>query len=559
MKISEMGSSMNRFYFKLPMMLLLFGLMMASQGCGGGAGTILTGSVSGRIIFGVQPVSLHSPSAYPVIPLSRPSKNRKSMATNSEKIIKFRSGLGESEITEIVTAMGGQLKSKIYGTENSYVVTMSFRNSSFQGKNYHSDIESIADNTILYANAIPNDTLYGQQWGYEMMYFPAAWDIQKGENRIPQITVAILDTGVRMTHQDLSPNLIIPTDICNFVNNNKNPSDDEGHGTHVAGIISAVSNNSTGVAGIAWNVKILPVKVLNFKGNGTLAQMIAGINYAVAKGAKVINLSLGGDTPASIPTDFIHAIDNATAHNATIIAAAGNEGLNQVNFPANYPGIIAVAALDPDGQLASYSNYGPQIMVCAPGGAGDPINTTQTIISTYYNADNSYAYMVGTSMAAPHVSGLVALFYSQIPGITPAEIKRRLQSFAIDKGVPGLDNYYGYGIPNAYAALFNQPTQLPEVQVHIVSTAKVIQFTQYPDGLGNYNIGGISSGVKHICAFLDKNRNGQVDSGDMFGYQTVTIQAGVSISNADITLTDVQIFYPAPSLANYLKMATVVP
>lgn len=552
---------MKRLFFKLSTIFALFGLMIFSHGCGGGRAT--TGSVSGKVIFGVQPASLSSKNSYPVIPLNQNSRNIQSASLNSEKIIKFRSGLGENEIAKIVSGMGGRLKHKIYGTENSYVVDMGVTHSSLKITNYDSNIESIADNVILHASEIPNDTSYDEQWGCQMMYFPEAWDIQKGTSIV---TVAVLDTGILTTHEDLDANLIIPTDRCNFTVDKtdplaNNPMDDSksGHGTHVAGIINAVSDNNTGVAGMAWNVKILPVKVLDYNGSGNLDQLIAGINYAVYAGVDIINVSLGatGMLANEAPPDFINAVNNAKSQNVTIIAATGNEN-GPVNFPANYPGIIAVGALGPDGQRASYSNYGPEVFVCAPGGVGGS-QASQYILSTSNKSINSYAYMSGTSMAAPHISGLVALLYSQKPNITPGEVRNKLQSFTIDKGTPGFDNYCGYGMPDAYAVLSGRATRLSEIAVYVVSTEKVIQMSQYPDGLGNYNISGISPGAKYICAFLDKNRNGQVDSGDLFGYQTATIQAGTTVSSVNITLTDVQIIDPAPSLANYLKAETVLP
>jgi serine protease len=524
------------------------------MGCGGGPAT---GSVSGVVVFGVQPASLRPGNNYPVKPLNQYSANFRATSLNPEKIIKFRHGLSATEITAIVTAMGGKLEYKIYGTENSYVVTIVAPNVSVASFNNHPNIESIAANSIVYASQTPNDSLYVYQWGSRMMYFPEAWDLQKGESRVPQITVAVLDSGVRLTHHDLSANLIIPADICNFVNNpnSTDPSDDYGHGTHVAGIIDAVADNNMGIAGMAWNVKILPVKVLDFSGSGTIAQVIAGINYAVSKGAKVINLSLGGGTPDPVPLDFIGAVNNAIANDVAIIAAAGNSSSSCVDFPANYPGIIAVAALGPDGNRASYSNYGPEIFVCAPGGAAPPITDfdTQTILSTYYDADDSYAYMCGTSMAAPHIAGLVALLYSQNPNTTPNQVKQQLRSFVIDKGSLGFDNYYGYGMPDADAALSGKATRLRQIQVYAVSLSKNIEVFQYPDGSGNYTIYDLPPGPRYICAYLDKNGNGKVDSGDLFGYRPVTIQGGITISNINITLTDIQIINPAPSLAGYLQ------
>ena len=551
------GNEVNfmwRFRNKPFIIFLLLVLMFVNQGCGGGTST---GTVSGKVIFGVQPAGFPILNNYLVIPLFHIPPVSKSVAANTGKIIRFRPGLAESQIARIVAAMGGKLKYRMYGFIDTYVVDIA--SSSLKLSGYGSEIESVEDNLPLYASAIPNDSLYGCQWGCRMMYFAEGWDVQKGESNIPPVIVAVLDTGVNLTHEDLVSNLITPTptDQCNFTVDMTdpkatNPSDDNGHGTHVAGIISAVSNNSIGVAGMAWNVKILPVKVLDSAGNGDYAGVSSGIKYAVDQGAKVINLSMGGPAPYTIPSVFIEAYNYAAAHNVTIVAAAGNEN-GPVNFPASYSGVIAVAALGPDGLRAPYSNFGPQITVCAPGGAGTVTDKySQAIVSTYNNPANSYAYMCGTSMATPHISGLVALLYSQNPAITHAQARDRLRQFTIDKGAPGFDNDYGYGMPDAYAVLSGKAIRLSETAVYVVSAEKAVETFQTPDGLGNYTLSGVNPGSKYICAFLDKNRNGQVDTGDLFGYQSVTVQSGLTVTNLNITLTDALIT-PAPSLAAFLQ------
>ena len=248
---------------------------------------------------------------------------------------------------------------------------------------------------------------------------PEAWDITTGNS---DVVVAVIDTGIDYDHPDLAANIWInPGEIpgngmdddsngyvddvhgWNFVKNNKNPDDDHGHGTHVAGIIGAVGNNSIGVAGVAWNVKLMPLKVLDRRGRGFTSDVIEAINYAAHR-ADVINLSLGSNNFSQGMKD---AIANASA---LVVAAAGNDGNNNdetPSYPASYDldNIIAVAATNHKDKLTGFSNYGAtSVDLAAPG---------NLIASTYRGG--RYAYMSGTSMATPHVSGGAALVMAAFP------------------------------------------------------------------------------------------------------------------------------------------------
>lgn len=538
------------------MIAIILVLLLVVLGCNGP----LSGSVSGKVSFEVEPAALQVNNNYPIIPLARTSASFHASFLNNEKICTFKEGLSETEITTIVSSIGGKIKTKIKGTKSSYVIIMNDTNSNVNLTTLNPNIIAVSSNIVLHASQIPNDPMYQYQWNYRMLDLPQAWDISAGTY---PVIVAVIDSGVSLTHPDLIANLMVSNDVCNFVANNNNPTDDFGHGTHVAGIIDANTNNNLDVAGITWNanVKILPVKILDASGSGSIDQLISGLHYAIAKGAKVINLSLGvnGITIDQVPPAFKDELNNAIANNVTIVAAAGNEGTAQVDFPANCPGVIAVGALGPDGNRAQYSNYGPEIAVCAPGGANPPITDkySQMILSTYYDPvtkSDTCAYMCGTSMATPHIAGLAALLYSQNPGITAEQVRQRLQSFVYDKGTPGIDPYYGYGMPNAYEVLSGKQTRIDLIKIYTVSSGKDIETSLTPDGIGNYNINNISAGNKYICAFLDTNLNGKVDSGDLFGYVVLPIRGGMSFTNINITLRSVQILNPAPSLADYLKV-----
>lgn len=266
---------------------------------------------------------------------------------------------------------------------------------------------------------------------------------------------------------DLAGTLFVPG--YDFINDDSHANDDEGHGTHVAGTIAQSTNNGLGVAGVAFNCSIMPVKVLSCAGSGTYAEVADGIYFAVDNGADVINLSLGGSAPSAT---LENAVAYAYNNGVTVVAAAGNDGSSTIIYPAAYDDyVIAVGATRYDQQLAYYSNYGPSLDVVAPGGQlinpvtgkrfdqngdgyGDGV-LQQTFGDT--PVDWSYWFYQGTSMAAPHVSGLCALLISNGNTITPAEVKAALQDTAEDLGNPGRDDTYGYGLIDANAALSYTP------------------------------------------------------------------------------------------------------
>ncbi len=296
----------------------------------------------------------------------------------------------------------------------------------------------------------PNDRYYHYQWHYGAINLPAAWNITTGSNNI---VVALLDSGVDLQHPDLAAHIVPGYD---FINNDATPMDDNGHGTAIAGIIGAVTNNSTGVAGVAWQVKLMPVKVLNQNGIGATSGIISGLNWAVTHGAKVINMSLGGTSHSQA---FQDAIDGAYRHGVTIIAASGNsygKG-NPVFYPAAYHHVIAVAAVGDQNEHASYSETGSYVDIAAPGGnasSNHDNNQRHWIWSTYLRSKGSaYIGMTGTSLATPHIAGVVTLLLSVNPSLTPAQIEAALTQTATDLGQPGRDNVFGFGLVNAVAAV----------------------------------------------------------------------------------------------------------
>ena len=313
--------------------------------------------------------------------------------------------------------------------ENEYFKTL-------QTLRKKSDIAYAEPNYVIQMQMIPNDTYYSKQWGPQIINAGTAWD-KVDPGRRANVTIALLDTGINASHEDLQ-NSIVPG--YDFVNNDNDPSDGQGHGTHVAGIAAAIVNNGKGIAGIAGGSKIMGVKILDDSGSGSTSNIINGIKYAADHGAKVISMSLGGPGTSSAMQD---AVNYAINRGVSVVAAAGNNN-GQVTMPGNCNGVITVGAIDSTGGRANYSNYGPEMDVAAPG---------SNILSTYNVNSSNYTSLSGTSMATPAVAGVVALVRAANPDLTPASVSNILQQSAVDKGDPGFDNYYGYGLTDASRAV----------------------------------------------------------------------------------------------------------
>ncbi|MBU04691.1 MAG: alkaline serine protease, partial [Dehalococcoidales bacterium] len=264
-------------------------------------------------------------------------------------------------------------------------------------------VEYAEPNYLRYASETPNDTDWANQYGKVRMQAPDAWDITTGSTGV---TIAIIDTGVDLDHPDLSSKIVSGYD---FANNDSSADDDHGHGTHVAGIAAAVSNNSAGIAGVSWGARIMPIKVLNAAGGGTISNEALGIRWAVDQGADIINLSLGGQGTNSTEESAINYALNA---GVMVVAAAGNcgdgwyflNGCSSQNpsnlFPASFDGVFAVGATDTNNNRASFSSYQSWVDIAAPG---------DDIYSTY--AGGGYATEGGTSQAAPQAAGAAALLW----------------------------------------------------------------------------------------------------------------------------------------------------
>jgi len=273
--------------------------------------------------------------------------------------------------------------------------------------------------------------------------------------------VAIVDSGVDENHPDLKNKLIPCASVCDFVDDDNNPHDVYGHGTHVAGTAGAETNNLTGIAGVAFSasVKIMPVRVLNNDGFGSTSDVALGIRYAADNGADAINLSLGRRQDSNTLRD---AVNYAWDSGAVLAAAAGNDGGGGKYYPASYPKVISVAATDWNDDTASFSNFNDEVDISAPGvNVYSTFPTYDFTIGTNHGRSKNYDVGSGTSMSTPHVAGLAALLFAQDSTRNNATVRSIIERSADDLGAAGWDRHYGWGRTNVFNALSGAVTLPP--------------------------------------------------------------------------------------------------
>lgn len=272
-----------------------------------------------------------------------------------------------------------------------------------------------------------------RQWSLDRVAFERTWEVSDGRTAV----VAVVDTGVDAGHEDLAGAVLPGYDT---VDGGDGRTDPNGHGTHVAGTIAAVTGNGRGIAGTAPGARILPVRVLDGDGGGRLSDILEGIVWASEHGADVINLSLGGAGGADL---YREVIQYAEDRGVVVVAAAGNEAEegNPSTYPGADPGVITVAAVDAGLHRAGFSNYGPQVDLAGPGVA---------VVGLYRQG---YAILSGTSMATPHVAAAAALVVARRPGLGPDAVQQVLEAAADDLGPSGRDDEYGAGLVDPWDAV----------------------------------------------------------------------------------------------------------
>jgi subtilisin family serine protease len=388
---------------------------------------------------------------------------------------------------------------KLYRADEAKTETLAF----LKRMRERSDVEYAQLNYLFNFSSTPNDPLYGQQWHYPLISLPNAWDITRGSG---DIKIAILDSG-RSGHPDLNGRF--STVEFNGIQPGA-PATDDGpwrHGTHVAGIAGAASNNGIGGAGVCQGCQLLNAKIGDASTGISAAAIISSINWAVDNGANVINMSFEQPracTQADLPV-LRDAIRRAVDSGVSVIASAGNNAVNVDNVsPASCPGVMSVAATDRNNNIATYSSRGSSIGVAAPGGAtfygagiGCPADDSASFnpsdfggaVSTFTTSPASgnahcYRHLGGTSMAAPHVAGTVGLMLSVNPGLRPNQIRSLVQSTA--SGLPSCGSDCGPGLLNAYAAVNSaQFTTTGPCSANSGGTCKIDSISQYTDSSGS--------------------------------------------------------------------------
>lgn len=375
--------------------------------------------------------------------------NMPSLATQGSYdsvVIDFREDLSAVEITQKVENLAKQfdtsvrLNSEFSLGDNLYVVEGDTKLlEALRASDLTKSTEYIEPNYIYQSFASPNDPDYAKQWNLKQINVEQAWLENAGDG----ITVAVIDTGVSPVPDLKNTEFVAGYD---FVGDRPEANDDQGHGTHVAGTIAQSTNNGYGVAGIAHHAKIMPIKVLAASGGGTISDIAEGIKFAADNGADVINMSLGGGGESRLMQE---AINYAYNKNVVIIAAAGNANQNAASYPARYPKVIGVSAIDAAGVKAPYSNYGAGVDITAPGGSESGGILQETIDPA--SGEAVFEDYKGTSMASPHVAGVAAMI--KAAGVEePAEVLQVLKQSA-QKVKDDPFNHYGAGYLNAGEAM----------------------------------------------------------------------------------------------------------
>ena len=380
-------------------------------------------------------------------------------------VVRFRDSAFPSAQAQILRRYGVAYERTIYGS-GAQIVRVP------EGRELEASAALGADPAVAYAHpdylsyvfVTPNDPSLSKQWAHtEIIGSQSAWDLSTGSTTL---VIAVVDSGVDETHPDLQTKLLPGHSFLNQGEEDSTPHDLNGHGTHVAGIAAAATNNGVGVAGTSWGGKILPVRVMGADGKGWNSDITAGIYWAVDHGADIVNLSLGSSIYDAHMQQAVYAAHDA---GVLVVAAMGNAGSSTVYYPAGYNYVFAVAATTRTDAKATYSNYGSHCDIAAPGGDGyvqapTGIYSTMPTYDVYLTLGNceppyfclfnkDYDYLVGTSQATPYVSGLAALVWSLKPEYSPDQVQQLIESTAVDLGTTGKDNYFGWGRIDAFAAL----------------------------------------------------------------------------------------------------------
>ncbi|MBC7545768.1 MAG: peptidase S8 [Candidatus Sericytochromatia bacterium] len=376
------------------------------------------------------------------------------VAAPTQVIVKFRSAAAGRSVSEFMQAQGARTLSRTSSTRATLVTIQGDPQLAVQRFQQSGLVDYAEPNYKVKGNFTANDPKTGGpggQYGLAVVQVDKAWNLTLGD---PRVIIGVVDTGADLTHPDLIHQFVPGYNVVS--KGATPPKDDNGHGTHASGAVAAEADNGIGVAGVAPRCKLMPVKALDAKGEGYTYDIAEGIYWAVDHGAKVINLSLGGRGASQALRD---AVDYALSKRVNLVAAMGNGdesgvGQNWPTFPAAYPGVISVGAVDADRRVTEFSNFGSWISIVAPG---QDIMSTMPTYPVYQTTTASYQQnydaMSGTSMASPMVAGVVALMLSRYPAMTPAQVKAKIEQSARHLGDAGFNDHYGYGVVDAFKAV----------------------------------------------------------------------------------------------------------
>lgn len=372
-----------------------------------------------------------------------------------ELLIKMTTGVSDSEIKRMCENHGAYVVKEIPRIKVKLLRLPEHAVASVKAAlENNPNIEFVEYNFIAESFITPNDPHYPNQWHLPRIFAHDGWDICTGST---EPIIAIIDSGIDSDHPELAAKLV---EGYNFISNNTNTDDVQGHGTATASIAAAITNNGIGVAGVAWGNNIMPLLVLGTDGRGTYADMIEAVIFAADNGAKVINMSLGGgDYSYSMQLAVNHAWDSG----AIIIASAGNGGDIWPNYPASLRYVMSVSATDSFDNIASFSSFGNRVDITAPG------------VGIYTaTRDNNYVSWNGTSLSCPMVSGLAGLIWSIDPNLTNAQVTALIEQSADDLGDIGHDQYFGHGIINVYNTLVKAELVLPYVDTTVPLVSVIV-------------------------------------------------------------------------------------
>lgn len=476
---------------------------------------------------------------------------------------------------------------KIYSMANKIIMGFKIRNlswvigltlitsltpfPSFSGQIQTIKAEDDWSSPIMIART-PNDPRFSEQINLSQIKIPMAWDVTTGSSNI---TIAVIDTGVNVSHEELSGRIWTNTDEIpgnsndddnngyvddytgyNFMSNNSDIADQNGHGTGVSSIIASNTNNAKGMAGVNWSSKIMVLKALNSAGGGEYSDVAEALRYAADNGARVINMSFGTYFDS---TDLKGAVDYAISKNVVIVAAAGNNNQNQLLYPGAYGNVISVGAVDSSGQRTSFSNYGTNLDVVAPG---------LNILMADYAGVNAYSYGSGTSFAAAHVTGLASLILSRNNTLSPLQVENLIKSTAT-----GYSNQseYGKGLVNATSALGSSQindritARITASPTHTIANNQssihiVVTVTNNDFPLSNHQIRAYINGPLTFKGEIVDRREVYIGSSDMYGVVSFDVTSSTtgnkllvfSDATAGISLGDITVtFDPIGGPATY--------